>query len=787
MNATGRSVRLRRALLVLLVTPLPGCLPHDPAQECLAATHRAFSAARTAEQHRLEACFHREGSAACRWAGWWVDATRARGAAAEEAACEAGALPAFGYAGAEAVAGAARASVDGLARGLFGRDAATARASGTGRAAARCQDAVLHAAGGCAADFVDAYHRCAAAAFPSARDAFDLVACKGPDPEGPREAACRAAIDDAISRDCAGLDPEGLFPGCEGDVAACARGHARRSVSRALNDAHGLCQDVLPGSLAESTLLQCFEPPPPEPIAWSEAPLPDGVQARTVEFDEGGEWLLVGHTHDGAAEVELAAMHADGSGFRCLTCDAPVPAGLSPVQRFGDGRRVLYAGANAPTPTWRVLECSPSLLDCQDAALVPVVLPPNPDPGTLILQYRVPWVTPDGARLLWTEVRLRGPGGNLTAMGRLSREADRYVVSGARVIAPSVRSLSLGTDAERWRSFTQPFEAKFGTLRGGLDQVEAGTPEAGHYDTSVIDLGSGEVRRLTRHPDHDEGIRFTPDEEWFVLQSARTDERVEFLGLLPRPPYLEWIAFSLHFVAIAGAPNDGLSPGTDRDERDCYVDPWLLDRWFERGDYIGQRLLRPEAGWVSIEGNAGGFGFSPDGTRLALIERRWRNEPPATRLRIASFPSRDPIPPERVVPIVPTPEPTWAIRYEDWIVPDTLGVTVIPGLVSGTATLRNAMPTAVAGELEVTYRDYSDDGLHVLDGFERIRIPQLVLYGAVYEVELMLRGLREGSMRGSVTYDFLADVNVGEVVSVVEGRVRTGPKTCFEAGLIPIP
>jgi hypothetical protein len=406
-----------------------------------------------------------------------------------------------------------------------------------------------------------------------------------------------------------------------------------------------------------------------------------------------------------------------------------------------------------------------------------------------VLQYRVPWVTLDDAWLVWTEVRLRGPGGNLSAMGRLVRAADHYDVGDARVIAPPLRSLDLPVDADIWRVLTQPFEAKFGALRGGIDWVEAGTPNAGHYDISVLDLTSGELRRLTHHADHDEGIRFSRDESWAVLQSARTDNRTEFLGLLPRPPYIEWIAFSVHFVAIAGAPNDGISPGSDPKERDCYADPWLLDRWFERGDYIGQRLGKPADGWASIEGNAGGFGWAPDGTRIALIERRWRRLGSAeeTRLRIASLPGRAPIPEADVVPIVPTPEPDWAIRYEDWIVPDTFGVTVIPGKVSGTATIRNAMPTAVQGEVEVVYDDYSDDGEQQIDGFERLRIPQLILSGAEYDVDLSLSGTHTGSMRGAITYDFVADVNSGEVVAELDGHVLTGPKTCYQAELLPVP
>jgi hypothetical protein len=783
------------ALVALAALGL-GCPPREhSAEACFAAVQRGFEAVRAAAQLTTETCLGRgagrSGSVEACIAGdpiHLVSAARARALAAEARACRAGALPAFGYVGARAASDAALASARALARGLFGPDLDAARAPhGRATQAARCQAALLEAAGDCAGRFVREYGACATRALAEADDAFDLVACKGEDARGAIARACEDAVEAALARSCGGLDAAPLFPGCAGSAADCARGHARRSASLALNDANGLCQDLLMGSLDERRALECFEPPPPEPVELGEVPLPDGVNVSTVEWEGSGERLIVGFTAPGVTGNQLASVRPDGGEFRCLTCGSAVAGNLRPVQRLRDGRRVLVAGPNNPLARWHLLECTPSVDDCQSSQLVPIALPANPDPTTPILQYRVPWVTLDDAWLVWSEVRLRGPGGNLSAMGRLVRDADRYVVSDARVIAPPLRSLALGSDSAPWSQLTQPFEAKFGGLRGGLDWVEAGTPSAGQYDTSLLDLTSGALRRLTRHPDHDEGVRFTRDEQWAVLQSARTDQRVEFLGLLPRPPFIDWIAFSIHFVAIAGAPSDGLSPGGDPDERDCYVDPWLLDRWFERGHYIGQRLLRPEDGWVSIEGNAGGFGWSPDGTRIALIERRWRGESPGARLRIAALPNRTPIQAADVVGVVPTPEPGWALRYEDWVVPDTSGISVIPGRVSGTATIRNDMPSTLQGEVEVVYDDYSDDGEHVLEGFERLRIPSLIVSGAAYEVDLALSGARTGSMRGGISYDFVADVNSGEVVSELDGRVSRGPRTCYEAGLIPIP
>jgi len=766
----------------------PGTPPGSP---CIDAMHASFRASAAAAQQTLEACWldaalPGESIEACvaRDPLGYVAAMRARAIAAEARHCSV--PPAFGATSAAATTAAAEASADALAHGLFGRDLDAARSATD----AGCQKRVLDASGTCADAYVHGFQACSRAALDAgADDAFDLVACKGLDPGAP----CRDEIEAALADGCASADLASVFPGCAGDVAACARGHALQSAGLAINAAGGLCADVLPGSLPPATLLQCFEPPPPEPIAWSTVALPEGVHPVTVEWQPGDEWLVFSYNAADVTETQIGTARSDGSEFRCLSCGSAITGNLRPVQRFADGRRVLVAGPNGATARWNVLECTPSLLDCQSSVLLPIRPPVNPDPATSILQYRVPWVTLDDEWLVWSEVRLRGPGGNLSAMGRLVREPTRYVLADARVIAPTFDPAGLGTDAEKWRAITQPLEAKFGALRGGRDWVEAGTPNAGHYDTSVLDLATGDLRRLTHHPDHDEGIRCSRDDRWAVLQSSRTDNRVEFLGLLPRPPYVDWIAFSIHFVGIAGAPGEGGAPGGPNAERDCYVDPWLLDTWFERGDYVGQRLLTPtEDGWASIEGNAGGFGWSNDGTRIALIERVWARltpagEAPTTRIRIATLTSRNPIASEDVVPILPTPEPTWATRYEDYRVPDTAGVTVVPGLVSGTATIRNDMPTAVQGEVEVVYAGYSDDGATFLDGRELLRIPELVLNGAEYEVELGLSGAHVGSMIGSIVYDFVADVNDGWVVSTLDGRVVEGPSTCYDAGLIPIP
>lgn len=797
VGGTARGARRRWARgIILAILAATGCGRAASVEaQCAAKMQRALGAVARAQRKTLEACVARLDGAAPGFSvadcvagdlSGWVQRAEDRALKVEARLCSGATV---GYTSAAAVNAAGAGAAVALARGLFGRDLdAALLASSADASGARCQRDVLDRALRCSARSLHRYVSCASQKLGGAvGDPFDLVACK-PLPDG---ASCDARLANAVANSCGGGDLAALFPGCAGDLARCARAHAERSASRAVNDGAALCTDVLVGALPEDTLLRCFAPPAQEPLADSGViPMPGDVNPQAASWDDSGEQLFFNFTSSTTTGNQLGIIRLDGSDFRCLTCASGLITGnLKVAQRFRDGQRLLVSGNNSPNPKWNILECTPSILDCQSSLMLPIQLPPNPDPTTGILQYRVPHVTFDDQWFVWTEVRLRGPGGNLSAIGRLVRQTDHYEVQDARVIAPPVSSLAIGTDSDVWRNFTQPFEAKEASMRGGLDWVMAGTPDAGHYDNFAIDLTSGAVRRMTRHPDHNEGISFSADEQWSIVASARTDNRVEFLGLLPRPPYIDWIAFSLHFVAIAGAPSDGLSPGGNPNERDCYLDPWMIDRWFERGDYIGQRLLRPADGWQSA---AGGFEWSPDGTRLSITELQWRRlTPPNTtvpgRLRVFTLTNRDPIAPAAVVPMVATPDPTWALRYEDWIVPNTFGVTVIPGTASGTATITNDFANTLSGSTRVDFNNYSDDGASTLDGFEEIRIPVLVTAGAEYEVDLTLSGAHSGTMQGELFYDFAADANTGEVVTTVDGRTLNGPKTCNAAGLIPVP
>ncbi|KAI3321897.1 hypothetical protein HD806DRAFT_502244 [Xylariaceae sp. AK1471] len=544
-------------------------------------------------------------------------------------------------------------------------------------------------------------------------------------------------------------------------------------------------------------------PPEPEPIEITELPLPpvapsttegsctldvnplgNGCILRTGGLVQLGSFLPDGNhviarvNFTGApASPDPASIYSgdqiiiikadgetfsNGSPWKCLTCGVPEDHArgrkdtLDYPQSFRDGKRLLV-GAN--------------ILDCGDFDLASDGC--NPE-RTYI--YPLRWNTavdgsgeggsirelrlhPDNIHIGFNSFAVAG-GAILTQyayVGRLVFNpspvtglplSPRYDITNVTTLfndAPEYQPILVEGDKIR----INPKGISVGEFRGfsgtGKEATYIGYPkESSNIDVFAVDLATGAVRRLTSHPEYCDPIDISADDEWIAIMDTRSSNRQEFVaGMRHIPPLTDLVTTT----ATSSTRNNGARR---------FFQPYLLDRYGDRGDYYGQQING--AG----DGSPGSFNdplwngmadprFSLDVTRVAYwqalvvspscgganplpcpnsTEPGGRTE----RAMVARFTERQP---KAVQPVAPMTEYIpWGTPYEPGLTlaPRLVslgGVYTLDGLTSGSAEVvitETSNGTALSS-VAVTYKNFSDDGLTFLNGFENVtsRNPSITL------------------------------------------------------------
>jgi hypothetical protein len=524
--------------------------------------------------------------------------------------------------------------------------------------------------------------------------------------------------------------------------------------------------------------------PKPEPIKVSELPLPPPPDSSgtctnktgclTGVVQSGGflpdaNEVTVAVTYGGATDPsstytgnQLIVVRTDGKKYsngdawKCVTCGVPstnrqgASGALDYPQPFRDGRRVLI-GTN-------VLDCAPHLVT-DDAC--------TPDEVHI---YPIRWnVTADGSgkggsirelRINPDDVHLGFNGFVLTSnhvdqfgyFGKLQFDGSptngtptvpRYdLVNVTRLFDPAPDKQAVTVDPK------DPSQLKIqtnvptvGELRGfskdGKEVFYIGNPtESSNIDVYAANLSTSKVRRLTRNPEYIDPLDASPDGKWIVGMDTRGSGRQLFVAAMEGvPPITDILTTS----AVASIRNNG---------QRRFFQPWLIDRAGDRGTYQGQQLN-------SGSTKPGGIGdpnwngeadprWSPDGTSVVYWQAMvtapacgganplpcpTSTEPGgrATRVMIARLASRKPVAiTGKAVPTLSDDVP-WGVKYvagtdapTRWYPP--AGTYTLKGQKSGSARVEITydagaqMPSTIA----VSYKDFSDDAVRVLNGTEMV-------------------------------------------------------------------
>lgn len=512
-----------------------------------------------------------------------------------------------------------------------------------------------------------------------------------------------------------------------------------------------------------------------EPIAVRHLPVPDGITGMSEpDWLPDGRRLVVVFTSPDQEGDQLGVIRRDGGGLRCLTCGLDPteitgpppddrPVGFGKPVAFSDGERVLMRlgiqpgqpGAETQNFVYAILECAPSLADCEQRELVPLLLPG----GGIAqgVQNREGRVSPDGRWFAWTELSATGAR---MSIGRLVRGDDSYSLSGVRILNPDV---PLDDDSRNWRAASPSFEFK-NFSADGRHAFYSSMYDAENFDTWRVDLKTGERERLTRQIEWDEDVSDSPGDGSLSQYTSRGFGRMVALAQVPRPPFVDSMLFTWTGRFMLNLEN-----------RHCLLEPWLMPPGGERGRFFGQPVNPDlEGPWDSRTLGA----WSPDGTRLAFWESRYGavagDDEPTRRVTIARLASRRPA----QHPASRTPTPRWAPKRADFAgYQSHTGTFVVAGRESGTATV-TLSGTIFSGAETVTYENYSDDGRTFLDGTESVDEPS-ILGSADWEADLKVSGRHHGVLKADIGF-VTGGLASGTIESRLDGRRRSAlpPPTC---------
>lgn len=310
-----------------------------------------------------------------------------------------------------------------------------------------------------------------------------------------------------------------------------------------------------------------------------------------------------------------------------------------------------------------------------------------------------------------------------------------------------------------------------GEFRGftsdGKSVLGTGLLDSGNIDLFTTDLLTGLSRRVTRDPAYTDPAVTSPDAKWLVFMDGRVGHRMYFAGALPGvPPLVDLAAagsiqylynngyrrfFEPFVVSIEGDSHqvgihDGfqLNGGKDANISDPLWNGRADPTWSPDGTnivYWQALVTAPACGAGQSTAPSCPVSHEPGGRQ--------------TRLMLAHFTSRKPIAVTQVQ--AAKDEIPWGIPYKTGeALPRRThlpsGTYKLTGQVSGEATVvitENSEKTGVA-KVEVTYRDYSRDGLDIVNGTESATSAPYT-----WHEDLRLTGRHKGTRKTSEPTGFI--------------------------------
>ncbi len=259
-------------------------------------------------------------------------------------------------------------------------------------------------------------------------------------------------------------------------------------------------------------------------IRLSNLSVPSGVTVYTATYTYSGKVLL---TISGG----LAIMNDDGTDYHQIWQGSiPWTSGSNGARYlpFQDNERILLGDY--------ILECYPSIDDCQSTELVPIEYPQSitDDPRTY-LHYSEVIISPDNLHMAFTIIRTNFWSAN--AIGELVRESDKYVLNNVKIIS-ALDYFIEDPDNEGYLLVNKLYGGEVKEfINGGSGISTAGAYDFGTARPMFQSLVTAEIKPLSFALGYEETGMVSPDGTSAIIMSTRSSDssNFAFLDLMPCP------------------------------------------------------------------------------------------------------------------------------------------------------------------------------------------------------------------------------------------------------------
>jgi hypothetical protein len=512
-----------------------------------------------------------------------------------------------------------------------------------------------------------------------------------------------------------------------------------------------------------------------QPITMQRIDLPSNIKsARWPVFTHDDQHMMFW------SSGELWITTLEGTDVHCLTCglaNDPDISGLGLADfatPFPDGKRVLIEeDAQIVSSGMVVLDCEPSLIDCQSRRLVPVnysqaeplVIPPGG--ASSLPQIGVPHVaahaqlSPDGQYVGFSEAR--SDAIEAMIVGKLQLEGDEYVVADPRVINPPGPTSPTDPNVAAWSDSSALYEFKTFT-DGGADAtyVQGGGSTLMGVRTWSVNLATGQRTLLASHPDWNEDNGVSPNGKLMSLFSDRTVH------------YVDWVSGLLPVRSFIDAPGSATVAAATGGSSECMGPMWLLpSTGDDNGELMGEPLVDYSYPGVHVVDTlAESSQWSPDGTMIALNTIDDPTGEAAPFLLVADLTA---VKPSQPLPAVSAEPGSWAPAPADYHgAMGYDGKVTLDGPGGGTVTVDyGGLPGALEGSWSETYDNYSDNGKDFVNGTVAVTALDAALGPATYSAHLTMTGADTGS--DDIDIQMSSSGITGHAQSTYDGNTVTGP------------